>query len=675
MCPEYALGHLQELAAMRQAVCLLAVDEAHCISHWGQDFRPQYRELGRLREALGWVPTMCVTATCTEEVRADIMRCLHLRPGLVQVVGPMNRPNLRYAVRERSTMEADLGELFASAAAAKRRALPVDNTAVGTTSSAIVYTATKARSEEVASWLFERGVLAAAYHAGLSMAVRYEAHRAFLMDELQVVVATVAFGMGIDKPSIRRVVHYGGVRSLEHYVQQSGRAGRDGDDAECVVFSRAGDIQEARNLILHDFSKSAGLQMHCQRMLELHSELIDFLAEKAQCRRIRLLRHFGELPTEWPENSSEAPGHCVKVGDQPPSCGFCDTCLLRGVAPKTSCGTSSGDFTRERQILLRCVDACGGFTGAAMPCAVAAGHIDAKQKRLERHPAFGSGSHRALSWWKAFLPHLRQAGWLQERASKLMSGRAYVAVLLSETGRQLLAAGAGASRQFLLEPVPKNLEVAQVVIRSSGQQAPVVPVADTHYAEQELYRRLSHVRQQWMRRHGVIGESIVSNAVLKRLAEVRPPTVEAALQVVEGLPSCLGTDLAELFEALVAELRSLCQQRGLSLGAQASLAVPLRGPGVQVGSKRPWSAMGAPDDHPEVRRALPPAVHRGPCSVWTAPRGLAAATPPPQPSPWLTIRSPSAASETPTADLQRFAFVERRDADRFLDTSITVISV
>ena len=185
MCPEFALRHLAELAELSSAICLLAVDEAHCVSSWGQDFRPSYLRLASLREAFPGVPTMCVTATCTPRVRADIERFLALRPGFASVVGTMNRPNLKFVVRERTSYFEDLGELFGACGVAggraeveARRALHVENDAPGPTSSAIVYVARQKDCERLAAWLAERGVRAAAYHAGLPMAERCAALRA-----------------------------------------------------------------------------------------------------------------------------------------------------------------------------------------------------------------------------------------------------------------------------------------------------------------------------------------------------------------------------------------------------------------------------------------------------------------------------------------------------------------
>jgi len=616
MTPEFALQHLSEIAGFRSSICLLGVDEAHCISSWGHDFRPVYREVGRLRAALAGVPAMCVTATCTAEVSEDIRRCMCFSTNFVHIKGPMNRANLKYVVRDRTSLEADLGELFGvQQQAAKgcrqqfgvatvkkaeearrveaRRAAPIDNSCIGPTSSAIVYISSKARCEEIASWLADRGVLAAAYHAGLAMGTRRKVHTDFVMDNVQVVVATIAFGMGIDKPSIRRIIHYGAVRSLEHYVQQCGRAGRDGEDSECITFMRASqDAQEARSLILADYRQDAdGSKAHCERMLALNSEAMAYLTDGSQCRRVRLLSHFGESPLQWQDVRPPPRGECVAVAatGNRARCNWCDICEC-GPITETE-GVSSGDFTRECRILLQCVDACRGRTGGAVPCALAAGHglSACRQKYMESHPVCGSGSHRSLKWWKAFLPHVLRKGILQEEPATLSTGRSYVAVSISASGQ----AFGKSSQNFILSPVPKDLQepvalppatpmrsravsssmsaangIGQLADRPSTMAAEAVEVRAVRSSAvptgtpEELYRRLVHTRLRWQRKMGVLGESLVSNVALRSFASVRPSTVEGARRHVDGLPSAISED--PLLE-LIKETRQFCMEHGLLL--------------------------------------------------------------------------------------------------------------
>lgn len=585
MCPEFAMNNIDRLAELRSAVCLLAVDEAHCVSSWGHDFRPQYRELGRLRAALPGVPVMCATATCTSEVRADIVESLGMAASVVHVTGNMNRANLKYLIKVRSTIDKDLGELFGTEfsspdAVESRRRLAVDNTSVGPTSSTIVYVHTKVRAEEVAGWLAKRGVAAVAYHAGLSMGVRHAAHRDFNTDVVQVVVATVAFGMGIDKPSIRRIVHYGAVQTLEHYVQQCGRAGRDGEDAECVAFVRPDeDAVAARHLILLDQSQQAQSQAHCERMLALNAKLTMYFKDSSCCRRVKLLHHFGESPTEWSGTEEPPRGECVVLPEGIARCQWCDVCLSG--ASSSIAREGSEDFTRECRIFLECVNACGGKTGAELPCLVAAGHGTKKvtSKGLTRHKAFGSGSWRPLQWWKDCLPHLRQAGYLEEKGELLANGFKYVALSVSKKGLSFLM---DPSQCFVMRPVPKELATAAPRISVAAASAatpacaaacpkivrsPAVPPASS----EELYRRLAHVRLLWVRREGLPTEIIISNAVLRCFAAVRPSSVKSAQCLVDGLPDILDVCL---LDQLVATSRQFCEEHKLVADAGSTAAFP-----------------------------------------------------------------------------------------------------
>lgn len=566
MGPEYALTRLSQLKKMKDRICLLAIDEAHCISAWGHDFRKSYQQLGQVRDALGRPPTMALTATCTNEVQKDIRRCLGLTPeNTVLVQGSINRPNLKFVVRPRSTLEEDFAEIFHLNQAVDRS---VENTSVNAMSSTIVYVLTRARSEEVANWFQMKGVKAAAYHAGLSVSARNELHRLFMLDQLQIMVATIAFGMGIDKPSIRRVIHYGGVQSMAHFMQQCGRAGRDGEDAECITFHRAQDAQEIRNVMLHSVETSS--QVFQQRQLELNNELNAYLADSSQCRRLGLLRHFGERPKVISAGDPWVKGECVRVGETgEPNCQWCDVCLNPRRQPSVSSSVEV-DFTAECLILLDCVFACGGFTGRGVPLQVAAGHCSqqVRSKKLHQHRAFGSGGTKSHSWWKAFLPHVLQRGLLQEKPARLASGFSYAAISLSEAGHTMLQTRCGS---FLMCPVPEELNVVKApapspvaVVRSSGAGAGAGTTVASSLEEKVLllYRRLSHVRQQWMRRLNIMGESIISNPVLRALAEQRPCSLAEA-QRLPGLPQTLQQDLGELLQALVEEIQTTCHDLSL----------------------------------------------------------------------------------------------------------------
>jgi len=256
-CAPERLGSLVgHLARVDRTVSLLAVDEAHCIVEWGNEFRPVYRRLDRYRYLLGDPVTIALTGSATAAARAEILRVLRI-PSAHLVVTSFDRPNLAFRV-ERT---ADDRERFAR----------LRNLIRATDGTVIVYTPTRRLAELVTRALLRMGVRAAPYHAGLSPATRRRVLRAFLADRAPVIVATSAFGMGIDKPDVRRVLHWGPPRTLEAYYQEAGRAGRDGRPAECVILWRPSDF---------DWGDGAA---DVRRYVEGRS-----------CRRRALLAHFGE---------------------------------------------------------------------------------------------------------------------------------------------------------------------------------------------------------------------------------------------------------------------------------------------------------------------------------------------------------------------------------------------
>ena len=254
--PERLESLVRRLTRAARTVSLLAVDEAHCIVEWGNEFRPVYRRLDRYRYLLGDPVTIALTGSATPATRAEILRVLRLRHADV-VVTSFDRPNLRFRVER----VQDDRQRFARVRALLR----------GGEGSAIVYTPTRRLTEVVTRALLRMGVSVAPYHAGLSAGTRRRVLRAFLADRARVVVATSAFGMGIDKPDVRRVLHWGPPRTLESYYQEAGRAGRDGRDAECVVLWRRGDF---------DWGD--------------HATEIRRYVESRACRRGTLLAYFGE---------------------------------------------------------------------------------------------------------------------------------------------------------------------------------------------------------------------------------------------------------------------------------------------------------------------------------------------------------------------------------------------
>ncbi|MCA1797860.1 MAG: RecQ family ATP-dependent DNA helicase, partial [Geobacteraceae bacterium] len=298
-------------------VALFAVDEAHCVSQWGHDFRPEYVQLGELRRLFPSIPLIALTATADEQTRKDIIQRLGLEDAKT-FISSFDRPNIRYTVVEKQQPMRQLQEFL--------RRYPGE---AGTEPAGIVYALSRKRVDDISAKLCRAGFRAAAYHAGLKAEERQRVQEEFLRDDIQIVVATVAFGMGIDKSNIRFVVHYDLPKNIESYYQETGRAGRDGLESEALLLFGYGDIAIARGLIEQGNNPE-------QVRIELYklNAMVSF-AEPLTCRRRALLGYFGEhLDTD---------------------CGNCDLCLN---PPERY------NATQDAQKLLSCVYRTGQRFGA-----------------------------------------------------------------------------------------------------------------------------------------------------------------------------------------------------------------------------------------------------------------------------------------------------------------------
>ena len=272
-------GEVMPRLQATHGISSLVVDEAHCVSEWGHDFRPEYRQLHRLRTRFANVPIAAFTATATERVRQDIVRQLALREPRIHVAS-FNRPNLYYAVRPKT--KATYAEMLG---------LARDKGGAG-----IVYCLSRKRVDELAERLQNDGVRALPYHAGLEADTRRENQEAFIRDDAQVMVATIAFGMGINKPDVRWVLHYDLPKTLEGYYQESGRAGRDGEPARCILYFGAGDIRTAELIISQKVDPvSFEPLVDEQRIARQQLRNVLNYAESSECRRAVQLRYFGEV--------------------------------------------------------------------------------------------------------------------------------------------------------------------------------------------------------------------------------------------------------------------------------------------------------------------------------------------------------------------------------------------
>ena len=364
-------GFLTDL--QRWEVKLLAVDEAHCISEWGHDFRPEYRKLAELRQLFPKVPMMALTATATERVRKDIVTLLELREPRCYVAS-FNRPNLNYRVLAKNKPYQQLLSFLRE----RRR------------DSGIVYCQARKTAEGVAERLNGDGVKARPYHAGLTPSERTEHQELFLRDEVRVVCATIAFGMGINKPNVRFVVHYDLPKNIEGYYQETGRAGRDGLPSECVLLFSAGDVVKQTAFIEEKTDPQEQQIARAQLQQMVH------YAECAGCRRRELLGYFGERFEEE-------------------GCGACDNCL----SPR-----ATYDGTLAAQKFLSCVYRIRERTrfgvGLNHVIEVLTGADTEKIRRWghEQLSTYGIGAEHSRPEWAAIGRELVRLGHLRQTAEK-----------------------------------------------------------------------------------------------------------------------------------------------------------------------------------------------------------------------------------------------------------------
>ena len=460
-------------------VSLIAIDEAHCISEWGHDFRPAYRELKGVRQSFADVPAIALTATATKRVREDILSQLGLRQPNV-FISSFNRPNLTYAVEPKKDALAALLRLLD-----KHRG-----------ESAIIYCASRRATEETAEALSERGYTAEPYHAGLEPEVRRATQERFIRDQIPIVVATIAFGMGIDKPDIRLVVHYDLPKSLEGYYQETGRAGRDGMPSECVLYYSYGDKTKQEFFInqVEDSDEQGRARLKLDQMIGL--------CTLQTCRRKFLLEYLGE---EWPEEN----------------CGGCDVCLL----PR-----EEYDATEIAQKVLSAVVRTGERFGAGHVISVLLG---AATKNVvswghDQLSVFGIASQNSSDELKELFASLGSKGLLETAVGQ------YPTISLSPKGRSFLK-----TRDSLVLTRAINPNGGGSKLGSGG------PAYDV-----KLFNQLSALRKQIADQRGVPAYVIFGNKTLQDMARKAPRTVEE-FAGVSGVGEAKLKDLSEPFVALI----------------------------------------------------------------------------------------------------------------------------
>ncbi|MEI7813876.1 MAG: DNA helicase RecQ [Coriobacteriia bacterium] len=470
-------------------IALFAVDEAHCVSQWGHDFRPDYVGLGRLPQLFQGIPFIALTATADDQTREDVRERLHLGDAPIFVAG-FDRPNIRYTVAEKRSAPQQLERFIAER--------PGD--------SGIVYALSRKRVQQVAARLRANGVAAAPYQAGLPALERTRVQDAFLRDEVRVVVATVAFGMGIDKPDVRFVVHYDMPKNIEGYYQETGRAGRDGLPAEALCLYGLQDVVTARMLIE---SGSAAEQVR----IELHklNAMIGF-SEATTCRRRVLLGYFGE-PSEK-------------------DCGNCDVCLD---PPQLY------DATVDAQKALSAVYRTGQRFGIGHVIDVLRGHATEKVSQWDHDQltVFGVGADSSADEWTAVIRQLIHHGYLRQDIA------AFSALKLTDTARPVLQGD-----------VELRFARARAKAPKAGRSASRPAAVDGMEVDEPLFDRLRELRRKLAAEQGVPAYVVFADRSLADMAARRPSTRDEFLDC-HGVGAAKLERYADVFLAAIAGEQSL----------------------------------------------------------------------------------------------------------------------
>ena len=458
VAPERLSGAATTALLQRGRLSVIAIDEAHCVSQWGHDFRPDYLALGDLAERFPGVPRMALTATATRETHREITDRLRL-PDARHFVASFDRPNIQYRIEPKTDVRRQL--------AAFVRAQPAG-------SSGIIYALSRKSVEQTATYLRSQGVDALPYHAGLDASVRAANQQRFLREDGVVMVATIAFGMGIDKPDVRYVAHIDLPKSVEGYYQETGRAGRDGEPSIAWMAYGLADVVQQRRLIdggEGDLARKRRQHQHLDAMLAL--------CETVECRRVNLLGYFGQPA-------------------QP--CGNCDTCLeppetWDGLVPAQKLLSTIVRLQRER----------GQAYGAGQLIDILRGADTERVRKLGHQTlaTYGIGSDLSDQDWRSVVRQLLARGIIVARGEygTLALGDAAAPVLKGE------------------HPVPLRRDVAG---RASAARVRKTAAADVAPADRDLFEALRAWRAETAREQGVPAYVVFGDATLRALAAARP---------------------------------------------------------------------------------------------------------------------------------------------------------
>ena len=470
-------------------IALFAIDEAHCVSQWGHDFRPEYIRLAVLAERFPGIPRIALTATADEMTRKEIVARLHLQNARV-FISSFDRPNIRYRIAEKQNARKQLLNFIRTEHDGE---------------SGIVYCLSRSTVDETAAFLGGQGVNALPYHAGLENSTREANQSRFIREDGIVMVATIAFGMGIDKPDVRFVAHLDLPKSIEGYYQETGRAGRDGLPADAWMVYGLGDVIQQRWMI--DQSEASE---EYKRIFTAKLDAILGLCEAADCRRVRLLDYFGE------------PG-------QP--CGNCDNCLT---PPEEWDGTDAA--RKLMSCILRCQQATGFSFGAQHVIDILRGKSTAKVEQFghEKLSTFGIGADLDVTQWRSVLRQLVMLRLIRVDYERFNTLR------LTEGSREVLRGERQLRLRRPAKAAPKQRTERQLVDKSRVR-------AEVAAVDELVYEALRTWRREVSKQHGVPAYTVFHDATLRELASARPQSL-AQLRAISGIGA---TKLERYGEALL----------------------------------------------------------------------------------------------------------------------------
>lgn len=493
-----------DLVREKIGIAAFAIDEAHCVSEWGHDFRPEYRQLKQLRQRYAGIPTLALTATATDRVRQDIIQQLGLKQPSIHIAS-FNRPNLYYEILPKQKQSySQLLQLIQQ-----------------TAGSSIIYCLSRRKVDEITLKLQHDGIAALPYHAGLSDGERSANQTRFIRDDVRVMVATIAFGMGINKPDVRLVVHYDLPRTLESYYQESGRAGRDGEPARCTLFFGYGDIKTIEYLIEQKTEEQE--QRIARQQLR---QVLDF-AEGTDCCRTIVLGYFGERFAG--------------------NCGNCDRCRY----PKPV-----ADWTIEAMKFLSCVARCKERFGMNYIIDVLRGSKNQKilQNGHDKLSTYGIGKDKSVDDWRLLGRSLLHQGLVAQTVD------GYSVLKLNAHSWEVMR------RQ-------RTVSIAVSVLPSTTQ-----PLEMRTSEVEMLFQRLRTLRKQIADEQSVPPYIVFADSTLKLMAQQQPQTLTQFAQ----LSGVATHKLAQYGRRFLAEIIAYCQEHGLPVQADTTTPLPATPSGTEL---------------------------------------------------------------------------------------------